>query len=155
MQVIADWSFNMKKRKDLDNLTCPITFALDIFGDRWSLLIIRDLLFKKKKYYSDFLSSAEKISTNILADRLVKLESEGIISKISDPKNSSKHTYRLSPKGMDLIPLIIEIVIWSSIHDSQPESPSSIIAGAPKNFLKRARADRDGLIAEIIANIEN
>ncbi len=69
---------------------CPIAFGLDTFGDRWSLLIIRDLLFKNKKHYGEFLTSAERISTNILADRLVKLDSAGIISKSANSTNA-KH----------------------------------------------------------------
>lgn len=141
-------------RKGSKNKACPITFALNVFGDKWSLLIIRDLLFKQKKYYSDFLTSAEKISTNILADRLTKLEAEGIISKSPDPQHNSKYIYRLTPKGQDLTPLIIEMTVWSSVYDPQPETASNIIEGAPANFLTRARQNRDALIADILADIE-
>jgi DNA-binding HxlR family transcriptional regulator len=81
---------------------CGISSALDILGDKWSLLIIRDMIFHKKKSYTDFLNSKEKIATNILADRLLLLESEGIIIKHYDDENKSKFFYRLTPNGLDL-----------------------------------------------------
>ena len=115
MQVKIFRIGNIMNKREPDNGTkCPITFALDIFGDKWSLIIIRDLLFKEKKYYGEFLNSAEKISTNILANRLVKLESEGLISKTQDTKNLSKFVYCLTQKGKDLLPLVLELIEWSA-----------------------------------------
>ena len=134
---------------------CPITFALDIFGDKWSLIILRDMLFKGKQYYGEFLNSAEKISTNILANRLGKLESEGLISKTPDTHNLSKFVYRLTRKGKDLLPLLLEMVEWSVKYNSQRDVPDNIISGAPSNLLKRSREDRNGLVTEILSKLKD
>lgn len=101
----------MKNKSD-----CPINFALEIFGDRWTLLIIRDLLFEKKRYYREFLKSDEGIATNTLADRLVMLEKEGIITKQPDRTHKQKIVYSLTEKGIDMVPIIIEMGYWSLKH---------------------------------------
>lgn len=126
----------IKRRSD-----CPIAFALDIFGDKWSLLIIRDLMFKGKKTYGDFLCSEEKIATNILADRLATLASEGIIKSEVDPGKKSKYNYSLTEKGMGLVPIMLEIVRWSATYDKD--------TGAPKEFVERVKNDREGFVEEI------
>jgi len=92
---------------------CPVNLALEIIGDKWSLLIIRDMMFENKCYFREFLQGEEKIATNILADRLSKLEKEGIIRKSGDPEHKQKFIYRLTLKGIDLLPLILEMGIWS------------------------------------------
>jgi len=138
------------KQKDHNANKCPITFALDIFGDKWSLIILRDILFKEKKYYGEFLGSAEKISTNILASRLLKLESEGLISKTRDPDNLSKYIYQLTDKGKDLLPLMLDMIEWSVKYNPQPGTPDNIINGAPSNLLTRLHEDREALINEIL-----
>lgn len=97
----------LKKRSD-----CPIGYSLDVFGDRWTLLILRDIMLRKKVSYSEFLESEEKISTNILADRLNLLEAEKILVKEVSEKNKSKFVYSLTQKGADLLPIIIEISYW-------------------------------------------
>ena len=99
-----------------DKSDCPINFALEIFGDRWTLLIIRDLLFEKKRYYREFLKSEEGIATNTLADRLVMLEKEGIITKQPDRTHKQKIVYSLTEKGIDMVPIIIEMGYWSLKH---------------------------------------
>ena len=86
----------MKRDEKKYRSHCPINFAQEIFGDKWSLLVIRDLMFKGKKYYGEFLASDEKISTNILADRLEKLEADGLITKSIDNANNSKKTLCLN-----------------------------------------------------------
>lgn len=140
--------------KDLsDSQKCPISFALELFGDRWSLLIIRDLIFKGKKHYGEFLNSPEKISTNILADRLEKLVSAGLISKSPDTDHLSKYVYALTPKGKDLLPLLLEMTAWSSKYNPQPGAPSSIIDGAPLHLLDRMHANRGELIKEILSKL--
>lgn len=144
----------MKDEKPNNN-KCPITFALDIFGDKWSLIILRDILFKEKKYYGELLSSSEKISTNILANRLLKLEAEGLISKTRDPDNLSKYIYRLTQKGKDLLPLMLDMIEWSVKYDPQPGTPSNIITGAPSDLLTRLQEDRKALITEILNRFEN
>lgn len=92
---------------------CPLNFAIEIFGDKWTLLIIRDLIFFDKRYYQEFLSSQEKISTNILADRLTALEKNGFVKKERDEHHKQKIIYRLTEKGIDLVPMLIEIALWS------------------------------------------
>ena len=90
---------------------CPINFALEIFGDRWTFLIVRDLMFKGKHFYGEFLLSEEKIATNILADRWPFLASKGIVSKSSDPSHKQKIMYRLTQKVIDLVYVLIEYII--------------------------------------------
>ncbi len=123
---------------------CPIAFGLDFFGDKWSLLIVRDIAMFGRHYYGDFEGAGEGIATNILASRLKKLTQDGIIEKIRDPEHGSKRIYRLTEKGIDLLPVIVEIIIWSAKHD--PESPVS------KAYLRRATRDRESLLDEMRAN---
>lgn len=96
---------------------CPLAFGLDTFGDRWSLLIIREIMIKGKTTYSEFMEIDEKIATNILIDRLKHLQNEGIIEKTRDPENRRSFIYTLTKKGRDLAPIIIEIIIWGGLHD--------------------------------------
>lgn len=104
----------MRTRKNQTD--CPISNALSHLGDKWSLLIIRDMMFAGKRHYTEFLESGEKISTKILAQRLKALEAEGIISKHDDPDNQAKYIYRLTEKGIDLMPIIVEMALWSTMH---------------------------------------
>ena len=97
-----------KKRSD-----CPVSCSLDIWGDKWSLLIIRDLMDKKECTYGDFLKSPEGIATNILASRLKVLEENKLIEKLPHPDSKAKVLYRLTDKGIDLVPLMIEINLWA------------------------------------------
>lgn len=120
--------------------SCPITFSLDLFGDKWSLLIVRDLLFSERNSYGEFLEAGEGISTNILADRLKNLESGGIIQKSVDPDNKRKYIYALTPKGLELIPILVEIIRWGGKYD--PQSP------VPKQLLDRLETDRETVIEE-------
>jgi len=92
---------------------CPINLAVEVIGDKWTLLIIRDLMFEDKRHFREFLGGEEKIATNILTDRLSMLETEGIISKKSDPAHKQKFLYSLTAKGIDLLPVIIELGAWS------------------------------------------
>lgn len=121
---------------------CPISFALDMLGDKWSLLIIRDLMFKGKKYYGEFSQSEERISTNILAERLERLEAKGFISKTRDSENHSKYEYRLTQKGVDLLPVLLDIIAWSAKYDAD--------TAAPKSFIRRLKNDREKLVEEIL-----
>ncbi len=131
----------MKRKKIEFRSTCPISTALDIFGDKWSLLIIRDLVFNEKSTYGEFLSSEEKIATNILADRLALLESGDIISKHSHPEHKLKVVYKLTPKGIDLIPLLVEIIAWSEKHHE--------VHPYAKQFAKQVRKDKVGVMKRI------
>jgi len=118
---------------------------LDILGDKWSLLVIRDMALYGKTSYGEFLSSNEKISTNILADRLSLLENEGIITKKTHPDNKAKFLYGLTQKGIDLLPVLLEIVIWS---DKYLE-----ISDRAKELAKKAVKDRSGLIKKIVCGL--
>ncbi|WP_300604211.1 helix-turn-helix domain-containing protein [Niabella sp.] len=102
-----------KQRSD-----CPISCSLDIFGDKWSLLIIRDVMLRGKCSYSEFLKSEEKIATNILTSRLALLEEAQILSKEVAPENRSKFIYHLTQKGADLLPIIIELMDWGARYNS-------------------------------------
>ena len=107
--------YSTRMSDSLGNLrsNCPVNFGLESFGDRWSLLIIRDIIFWGKKTYGDFLRSDEQIATNILAARLGSLEASGIVTKIPHPNDKRKDVYQLTAKGLDLIPLMVEIISWS------------------------------------------
>jgi DNA-binding HxlR family transcriptional regulator len=93
---------------------CPINQALELFGDRWTLLIIRDIFFNGKSSYREFLQSDEKIASNVLADRLKLLEQEGVLVKKRDPRHKQKIIYTLTEKGIDLLPVLIQIGNWSA-----------------------------------------
>lgn len=120
---------------------CPIAYGLDFFGDRWSLLIVRDIALYGRHHFGEFETAPEGIATNILASRLKSLVRDGIVEKIRDPDHGSKRVYRLTQKGLDLLPVIVEIIIWSAKHD--PGSPVS------KAYLHRAKHDRDALLKEL------
>jgi DNA-binding HxlR family transcriptional regulator len=125
---------------------CPVNYALEIFGDKWSLLIIRDLMYKGKKTYGEFLASEEKIATNILAHRLIMLEEAGLIKSKRDKDNKSKFNYTLTEKGIDLVPLLLEIIKWSAKHDKK--------TAAPKEFVSRVKNDREKFIKEISESLK-
>src|SRR3954454_14186083 len=91
---------------------CPISLALDVIGDRWSLLIVRDLMFAGKRYYRELLRSDEGISSNILAERLARLVDVGVLSRTGDPSHKQKAIYSLTPMGIDLLPLVAQLGIW-------------------------------------------
>lgn len=126
----------IKKRSD-----CPISSALDIFGDKWSLLIIRDIMFTGKNTYNEFLKSEEKIATNILADRLSMLEEAGILVKEAHPESKAKIFYRLASQGIELLPVLVEIILWSD--------KNLPIGLQSKEFAKQLRKNKDGVIKQI------
>src|SRR5258708_1529373 len=95
---------------------CPINFALETLGDPWSLLIIRDIVYFGKKTYKEFLESEEGMATNILASRLALLEHKGILEKKALEGDRRKDVYRLTEKGLDLIPILVELANWSAAH---------------------------------------
>lgn len=132
----------MGKRKQSGG-NCPIDYALAVFGDRWTLLVIRDLLFLGKRHFREIIESPEGMASNILAARLQKLESHGLIVRYRDPENRKQVIYELTQKGLDLAPMLIEVIRWSGAYD--PDT------AAPRPFLERARRDRHGLIKEIVA----
>ena len=124
---------------------CPINFALEIFGDKWTFLIVRDIMFKGKHFYGEFLLSEEGIATNILSDRLSLLESNGIISKSSDPSHKQKIKYSLTQKGIDLVPLLVEYIMWSAKYDKN--------SAVEMKFVKSVKQDKVGLISQISSRL--
>lgn len=93
---------------------CPINLSLEIFGDTWTLLVLRDLMFAKKRHFRELLQSDERISTNILADRLARLVEQGLLTKSDDPTHKQKAIYTLTEKGIALLPIVVQIGAWGS-----------------------------------------
>lgn len=125
---------------------CPISSMLDIFGDKWSLLIIRDMMFSNKSTYGEFSKSDEKIATNILASRLLTLEENGIIQKLEHPDSKAKNLYRLTEKGIDLLPVLLEIQFWSE--------KNLTVSDEIKGLLKEAKKDREKFIKSLTKELK-
>lgn len=123
---------------------CPISTALEIFGDRWTLLVVRDLLFKDKRSYGEFLTAEERIATNVLADRLSTLQKHGLVTKTPSPADARRVEYALTPKGRDLAPMLVEMILWSAQHDRG--------TAADPAFVTRAHRDRAGLLSGLMAS---
>lgn len=104
---------------------CPVNYNIEILWDKWSFLIIRDIVFHAKKTYVQFLSSEEKIATNILATRLEQLCDYWILTVTNDEYDKRKKSYSLTQKGLDLIPMMFEMMLWSYKYD--PESKAQLI----------------------------
>lgn len=112
----------MKKEKNKLRSHCPVNYGLEAFGDRWALLILRDIIFRGKRTYGEFLKSEEGFATNILASRLDHLVAEGILQRDIDEADGRKDIFSITEKGLDLIPLIFEMILWSSKYDKDSEA---------------------------------
>lgn len=132
----------MKAKKDDTKFRsdCPISSALDLFGDKWSLLIIRDLVYFGERTFKDFMGAAEKISSARLSDRLCKLEVLDLVTKSGHPTNKKIYLYNLTPKGMDLFPVIAAYVTWSNKY------LNNHIAEDAKHFAAALEQDRQGTL---------
>jgi DNA-binding HxlR family transcriptional regulator len=117
---------------------CPINFAVQMFGDPWSLLVVRDLMFTGRRTYTDFLRAEEGMATNILADRLEHLQKLGLIRKNGAGRRAA---YALTEKGLDLLPAMLDLITWSAKYDE--------CTGAPESFVARINNDRSKLEAEM------
>ena len=120
---------------------CPIAFALDIFGDRWTLLVLRDILFRGKTRYKEFLTSGEGVATNVLAERLRRLEKEGLVTKSGTPGEGRQFIYHPTAKALDLLPVLVEISCWSAKYDP--------LTAAPPAVIRRIRENREKFIRDI------
>lgn len=109
----------MARMKSDDWCGCPIRFAAGVFGDKWSLLLLRDVLLHGRRRYSEFLGAGEGIATNVLASRLAMLEGEGLVDKVADPDAPGRHVYRPTEKARDLIPMLLTMVVWSHKWDAR------------------------------------
>ena len=118
---------------------CPLNASVEMLGDRWSLLIIRDMMLKGARTYKAFLECYEGIATNILADRLRKLAAYGIITTEPDPSDRRKVIYSLTKKGIDLAPVLTEMVLWAAAHEDTGN----------KALVKQMRADKESFLAAV------
>ena len=126
--------------------TCPISTALEIVGDRWTLLVIRDLMFAHKRHFREFLQSEEGISSNVLADRLSALVTNDIVKKSDDPTHAQKAIYSLTEKGLELLPVIVAMSAWTQRHypgTRRPEAVQLVRGGVPlvKTLERKLRQD--------------
>ena len=119
---------------------CPVSISLEIFGDRWSLLIIRDLMVRGYHTFKQFQQSGEGIASNILADRLQKLEAFGIITGETEETDARKVSYRLTEKGIDLAPVMLELLLWGARHERTE---------APRGFAAQAQEHREEFLREV------
>jgi DNA-binding HxlR family transcriptional regulator len=130
-----------RKPKSNRRSGCPVSISLETFGDRWSLLIIRDLMVRGLRTFKEFEESGEGIATNILTDRLRRLEETGIIIAGADQTDGRRVNYRLTEKGIDLAPVLLELLIWGARHE-ETGAPCTLIARMEKNreeVLREAR----------------
>ena len=144
--------YHLQFKSDIDNLShvsgepkskrrsgCPVSISLDLLGDRWSLLVIRDLMVRGLRTFKEFQAAGEGIASNILADRLRKLESAGIVLAEAAETDGRRVNYRLTEKGIDLAPVLLELLIWGARHE-ETGAPCAVIAEIEKN--------REGVLAE-------
>src|SRR5579871_3771038 len=131
----------MSKRARLQPRSgCPVSTSLEVIGDRWSLLVVRDLMVRGYRRFKHFQHSGERIATNILADRLRQLEAAGIITTEPEETDARVINYRLTEKGIDLAPVLLELLIWGARHEE---------TGAPYAIVMKMTKDREKLLAEV------
>lgn len=142
MQVIFNTGTIMKTPGATHRSACPINLTLETVGDGWTLLIVRDMVFKGMQAFNEFLGAEEGIATNILTDRLRRLESAGIVDKHRDIQDTRRFVYRLTPKGIDLAPILVDMVLWAAQHER---------ADVPEDLLAQIRQDREGFLSGLRA----
>jgi len=123
--------------------TCPISSSLDLFGDKWTLLIVRDLLYHGSRTFKDLFGSEEKIPSSRLADRLKKLEKMDAITKENHPTNKKVFIYKLTQKGKDLAPAIVDLITWGNKYLNEHISEES------KAFAKNLEENREGVLDKL------
>ena len=121
---------------------CPIEHVLGIVGDRWTLLVVRDLLIGGKRRFAEFRAAGEGIATNILSDRLKRLEAQALVTRRTDPDNRRQVLYEPTSKAVDLAPMLLEMVRWSAKHD-----PDTVV---PEALLRRIECEPDRVLAEML-----
>ena len=129
----CNWSKISTMKQD-GRSTCPISTALELVGDRWTLLVIRDLMFAGKRHFREFLKSEEAVSSNVLTDRLNSLVESGIVTKSGDPTHAQKAVYSLTQKGLDLLPVLIAMSAWTQKHypKTRRREAVQLVQGGPK-----------------------
>lgn len=133
----------MKRKSSARRSNCPIACALDLLGDRWTLIVLRDLIIAHKRYFQELIEGNEGIATNILTSRLKLLEAAGFVTRRPDAGPGRRVLYAPTEKALDLLPVLIELIHWSLKYSSG--------ASAPDQFLQRLAKDRAGFIADLRA----
>jgi DNA-binding HxlR family transcriptional regulator len=133
----------MKKRSPT---ICPVVFSLDTFGDKWSLVVLRDILLRGKSHFRELLASEEKIASNILSARLESLVTEGLLTKENDPRNKSAAIYRPTEKALDLLPMLFAMMRWGITYN-----PNSDTSGP---VMQALLTDPDGLRDHVLAQFQ-
>jgi DNA-binding HxlR family transcriptional regulator len=128
-----------KRRVTQRRSGCPVSISLEIFGDRWSLLIIRDLMVRGYRTFKEFEGAGERIASNVLADRLRKLKKSGIVESEPDATDGRQRNYRLTERGIDLAPVMLDLLIWGARHED---------TGAPCAVIEHMAANREQVLAE-------
>jgi DNA-binding HxlR family transcriptional regulator len=141
MQVKICYCGNVPKKKPSPKRRsgCPLNASVETLGDRWSLLIIRDMMLRGFRTYKEFLESFEGIATNILADRLRKLQAYGVITTERDPSDGRRLFYLLTAKGIDLAPVLTEMVLWAARHEKTENQA----------LVRQMKKDKERLLAEV------
>ena len=119
---------------------CPISFALEIFGDRWTLIVLRDLMLRSRQRYGELLDGDEGIATNVLAERLKRLEHRRLITKRRDPADARQFIYLPTELAVSLVPMLVEMIVWGIRTGDK---------GAGSDFLERFETERDKLIHDL------
>ena len=131
----------MKKKTQQEGRSdCPICMALERVGDAWSLLIVRGLMLDGRKSFNELLNAEEGIASNILSDRLQRLEAAGIVGKLRDPGDARRYIYRLTEKGIDLAPVLLEMILWAAKHEK---------TAAAISVIRQLAKNRDEFLANI------
>ncbi|MEO1016515.1 MAG: helix-turn-helix domain-containing protein [Pseudomonadota bacterium] len=120
---------------------CPISYALEIFGDRWTLIVLRDTLLRSKRRFRELLACEEGIATNVLADRLKRLEQRGLLVKERDPADARQQLYRPTELAVSLMPMLVEMTVWGA--QTSPDTEFD------PDFLRRFKTDRAQLITDL------
>jgi DNA-binding HxlR family transcriptional regulator len=130
----------MRKRRHAKRRSeCPLNASVEMLGDRWSLLIIRDMMLRGFRTYKEFMECYEGIATNILADRLRKLAANEIITAEPDPTDGRKLIYLLTRKGIDLAPVLTEMVLWAAAHENTGNQA----------LVRQMREDKEKVVASV------
>lgn len=132
---------------------CPVRYAAGIFGDKWSFILLRDVLLHGKRYYGDFLTSEEGIATNILASRLLRFEESDMLSRHVDHKKKSKVYYLPTAKARALLPALLGMMVWSTEYDENTEAPGSFAPAfrdQPKQTIDWYEAEIDRVNAALV-----
>ena len=127
------------KAKTKQRSGCPVSISLEILGDRWSMLIIRDLMVRGHHTFKEFQQSGEGIATNVLADRLKRLQVTGLITVEVEQTDARKMNYRLTEKGIDLAPVLLDLLLWAARHEQ---------TGAPCAVIDHMELHREQVLAE-------